>query len=143
MISNVQGHLRAGEFGDPGPVTDLAVLLDRRRPDRGRNLENVLVDGLGDHHADRVGQSPPALGESGNELNGPARGITVDQRLPVPPVLLRQLGQGTAGGRDVVGGRARARVPGTQEGRDGFAGSLQGVVDECRAWAGFPLSGPV
>jgi len=94
----------AGEFGGPGAVADLAVRLDGRSPGRCRDLEDVLMDGLGDHHANRVGQPAPALGEPGDELVSAACGIASDEGLPPAPVLLRQLGQGEAGCTDVVGG---------------------------------------
>jgi hypothetical protein len=94
----------AGEFGDPGPVADLAARLDCRRPRRRRDLQHMLVDGLGDHHADRVVQPAAALGEPGDELVGAAAGVAADQGLPAAPVLLGQLGEGELCGGDVVGG---------------------------------------
>lgn len=44
------------------------------------------MDGLGDHHADRVGQPPSPLSEPGDELVGAAAGIAADQRLASPPM---------------------------------------------------------
>src|SRR4051794_22338911 len=78
----------AGEFGDPGPVPGLAVGLDGRGPGRCRDLQDVLVDGPGDHHADRVGQPAPPPGEPGDEIVGAARGVGADQGPAPAPVLL-------------------------------------------------------
>lgn len=60
----------AGEFGDPGPLADLAVRLDGRCPGPCRDLQHALVNRLGDHHVDRVGQQPSPLGERGDEVVG-------------------------------------------------------------------------
>lgn len=79
----------AGEFSDPGAFADLAVRLGGRRPGRCRNLQHMLVDRLGDHHADRVGQPPSPLSEPGDEVVGAARGVGADQGPAPAPVLLR------------------------------------------------------
>lgn len=48
-----------GEFGHRGAVVDIAVGFHGRRPDRGRYLQDGLVDAVGDGHTDRVRQPPP------------------------------------------------------------------------------------
>lgn len=107
----------AGEFGDPGAVADLAAGLDGRRPGRCRNLQHMLVDRLGDHHADRVGQPPSPPGQPADEFVGAARGIGADQGPAPAPVLLQQLVQGQSGGGDVVSCRVRSRVAWAEESR--------------------------
>lgn len=52
------------------------------------------MDGVGDGHADRVRQPPPAPDEPGDELVGAAAGVGADDGLASPPEVLRQLGQG-------------------------------------------------
>ncbi len=139
FLADDQPHARrpavkdvTGQLGDPGAVADLAVRLEGRSPGGGRDLQDTLADRLGDRHADRVGQPPPALREPGDELMGAAGGVGPDQRPPPAPVALGQLGQGELDGGDVVGGRVRAGVPGAQEGGDGPAGAARPVVDEGR-----------
>ena len=83
----------AVQFGRPGAVADLAARLDGHCPGGGGNLEDGLVDGVGDDHADRVRQPPAILRQPGHELMGATAGITADQRLASAPILLRQLGQ--------------------------------------------------
>ncbi|GAA1397654.1 hypothetical protein GCM10009639_35300 [Kitasatospora putterlickiae] len=70
----------AGEFGDPGAVADLAVGFDRRGPGRGRNLQNGVVDGVGDRHPDRVGQPPAPRDKPVQEVVGPVGGWLVKAR---------------------------------------------------------------
>lgn len=111
----------AGEFGDPCSVADLAAGLEGRGPGGCRDSQDVLVEGPGDYHADGVGQPSSAPGKPAHELVGASRGVAADQSLPPAPVLLRQLGQGEAGGLALVGGSVRARVPGPEQSGDGFA----------------------
>ena len=61
------------------------------------------MDGLGDHHANRVGQPASALGEPGHERMGAAAGVAADQRPPPSPVIPRQLSEGKAGGDESIG----------------------------------------
>lgn len=122
----------AGGFGAPCSVADLAAGLEGRGPGGCRDVQDVLVDGSGDYHADGVGQPASAPGKPGHELVGASRGVAADQGLPPALVLLRQLGQGEAGGLDVVGGSVRFCVPGPEQSGDGFVGSAWSVVDEPR-----------
>lgn len=52
-----------------------------------------------------------------------------DQRGPAPPIPLRELGQGDAGGGDVVDGCVAARVPGPQPRGHRLSGAAAAVVD--------------
>lgn len=83
---------------------DLAVRLVGRCPGRCRNIQHMLVDLLGDRHANRVGQPPSSPGEPGDEAVGAARGVGAEQGPALAAVLLRHLGQGQLDGCDVVGG---------------------------------------
>ena len=58
------------------------------------NLQDSLVDGVGDGHADRVRQPPDAPDEPGDELVGAAAGVGAERGLASPPEPFRQLGQG-------------------------------------------------
>lgn len=100
----------ADNFGDPGAAADLTIRLDGHRPRGGRDLQDGLVDGLGDGRADRVRQPPASLREPGDELVGSAGGVGMNQRLASGPVLLQQLGQGELGRGDGVSGSTAARV---------------------------------
>jgi hypothetical protein len=101
-----------GRLGAPGAVADLAIGSDRRAPSRLRNLEDSVVDGVGDGHPDGVGQPPAPSGEPVQELVGAACGVGPDQGRATPPVLLGQLGQCQFRGGDVVGGGVAAGVAG-------------------------------
>lgn len=66
----------SGEFGDPGVGAEIAVLLDGRCPG---SLRDVLVDGVGDRHADGMEQPLAPLSDPGDEVVGAASGVGVDQ----------------------------------------------------------------
>ena len=72
----------------------------------------------------------PRLGEPVEEGVGAAGGVGADQRLPSPPQVFGQLGQGELGGGDVVGGGVGAGVAGPQQRGHRLSGTGLAVVDE-------------
>jgi hypothetical protein len=96
----------------------------------GRDLEDGLVDGVADGHADRVRQPPAPLGEPGDELVSAASGVGTDQRLTSAPVLLRQLGQGELGRFDVVGRGVAARAARPEQAGHRLPAATASVIDE-------------
>lgn len=83
------------------------------------SLISIFRDGLSvQGRPDRVGQPPPALGESGHELVGATAGIGADQGLASAQVFLRQPDQGESGCFYVTGSGVAARVPGPWLGGD-------------------------
>ncbi|CAM5241694.1 hypothetical protein SHIRM173S_10125 [Streptomyces hirsutus] len=114
----------------PGPT--------RRCPRGGRDLEDGVVEGVGDGHADRVRQSPAPLREPGDERVGAAGGVGTEQCLASPPASLRQPGQSEWGGFDGVG-CALSQISGM---RNTPSPEAAAVCEACGAVVSDPWSHP-
>jgi hypothetical protein len=120
---------QAGQFGDPGAVTDLVVGVVGRGPpvlrDVGEQVGRVRRQG----EPDRIRQA--LAGEPLDQLLGAAGAAGADQDLASGALsgpLSGQLREGLSDDGDVVGGGVRAGVAGPQQDGEGFAGAV-GAVD--------------